>query len=49
MFGFDVGRYDNVAGWYERCKEETSKYGYDEFISASSQIGELYRANIETS
>ncbi|XP_043289689.1 uncharacterized protein [Venturia canescens] len=49
IFGFDVARYDNVAGWYERCKEETSKYGYEEFIDASSQIGEFYRANIETS
>ncbi|XP_078053377.1 glutathione S-transferase 1-1-like [Augochlora pura] len=44
-FNFDIGRYDNVAAWYSRCKEQLDKF--DEVHAEGVQMfTELYQQNI---
>ncbi|XP_015114562.1 glutathione S-transferase 1-1 [Diachasma alloeum] len=47
MVGFDIARYDNVAEWYERCKETLEKYGFEEVNTPALVLGEWYRANLK--
>uniref|UniRef100_A0A6V7LSN4 GST C-terminal domain-containing protein n=1 Tax=Bracon brevicornis TaxID=1563983 RepID=A0A6V7LSN4_9HYME len=47
MVGFDIARYDNVASWYERCKEVLEKYGWEEVNTPAQALGEWYRANLK--
>uniref|UniRef100_A0A0C9RNV6 GstD1_3 protein n=1 Tax=Fopius arisanus TaxID=64838 RepID=A0A0C9RNV6_9HYME len=47
MLGFDIGRYDNVSGWYERCKDCLEKYGFEEVNTPALALGEWYRANLK--
>ncbi|XP_043478652.1 glutathione S-transferase D5-like isoform X2 [Leptopilina heterotoma] len=45
-FGFDIGRYDNVAAWYNRCKQDMSKFGFDEInITGAKILGNMYKKN----
>lgn len=49
-FGFDIGRYDNVAAWYERCKDVLEKFGFEEVHGPGSKtVSEMYRANLQDS
>ncbi|NP_001165915.1 glutathione S-transferase D5 isoform X1 [Nasonia vitripennis] len=46
--GFDIGRYDNVAAWHERCKKAMDKYGFEEINEAGSRtLGGFYKANLK--
>lgn len=48
-FGFDIGRYDNVAAWYGRCKKAMDKYGFEEINEAGARtLGGFYKANLKT-
>ncbi|CAB0036671.1 unnamed protein product [Trichogramma brassicae] len=47
--GFDIGRYDNVAQWYERCKNAMSKCGFEDVNEAGANIfGGFYKANLKS-
>ncbi|KAL7288624.1 hypothetical protein TKK_0017358 [Trichogramma kaykai] len=47
--GFDIGRYDNVAQWYERCKKAMSKCGFEDVNEAGANIfGGFYKANLKS-
>ncbi|XP_029039557.1 glutathione S-transferase 1-like isoform X1 [Osmia bicornis bicornis] len=49
-FDFDIGRYDNVAMWYNRCKELLDKFGFDEVHATGTKLfTEWYRANVQES
>ncbi|CAK9808592.1 Glutathione S-transferase 1-1 [Anthophora quadrimaculata] len=49
-FGFDIGRYDNVEAWYNRCKQLLDKFGFDEVHAAGTKMfTELYRTNLQES
>lgn len=44
-FGFDVGRFDNVSAWYQRCKEDLSDSGYEEInVSGAKMLGDIFRS-----
>ena len=48
-FGFDIGRFDNVASWYERCKKIMEKCGFEEINEGGAKIlGSFYRANLKS-
>ncbi|XP_076241614.1 glutathione S-transferase 1-1-like [Calliopsis andreniformis] len=49
-FDFDIGRYDNIAAWYNRCKEILDKFGFEEVHAAGTKMfTEMYRANLKES
>ncbi|XP_053977096.1 glutathione S-transferase 1-1-like [Hylaeus anthracinus] len=50
IFGFDIGRYDNVAAWYNRCTEVLDKFGYEEVHSPGRKIvADMYWPNLQES
>ena len=49
-FDFDIGRYDNVAAYYERCKENLEKFGFEEVHAMGVKMfTEMYHANLQES
>ncbi|KAK2588571.1 hypothetical protein KPH14_006345 [Odynerus spinipes] len=48
-FDFDIGRYDNVAAWYSRCKAVMEKFGFEEIHAPGKMISEAYHANLAKS
>ena len=49
-FDFDIGRYDNVEAWYNRCKQLLDKFGFEDVHSPGTKLfTELYRANLQES
>ncbi|XP_015436976.1 PREDICTED: glutathione S-transferase 1-1-like [Dufourea novaeangliae] len=49
-FGFDIGRYDNIAAWYNRCKELLDKFGFEEVHAEGTKMfTQMYRANLQES
>ncbi|XP_044002999.1 glutathione S-transferase 1-like [Aphidius gifuensis] len=46
-WGFDITRYENVTGWFERCKEALQEFDYDEFIAPAKMLGDMFRENLE--
>ncbi|XP_024946138.1 uncharacterized protein LOC107273071 [Cephus cinctus] len=47
-FGFDVGRYDNVAAWYENCKKALERFDYEEINAKSAKkFGDIYKSRLE--
>lgn len=48
-FDFDIGRYDNVAAWYARCKTVMEKFGFEEIHAPGKLITETYHANLAKS
>nr|QCC89041.1 glutathione S-transferase delta 4 [Meteorus pulchricornis] len=48
IWGFDITRYNNVVIWYERCKQVLQKYEFDRINAPAKQLGEWFRANLET-
>ncbi|OAD57707.1 Glutathione S-transferase 1-1 [Eufriesea mexicana] len=49
-FGFDIGRYDNVAAWYNRCKQLLDKFGFEDVHGPGTKMfTELYQANLQES
>lgn len=49
-FSFDIGRYDNIAGWYDRCKQVLDKFGFEEVHEPGTKMfTEMYRANLQES
>lgn len=46
-FDFDIGRYDNVAAWYNRCKQLLDKFGFEDVHGPGTKMfTELYQANL---
>ncbi|KAF7386885.1 hypothetical protein HZH66_011337 [Vespula vulgaris] len=46
-FEFDIGRYDNLTAWYDRCKTAMEKFGFEEIHAAGNKVfNEGYRANL---
>nr|XP_031829474.1 glutathione S-transferase 1-like [Nomia melanderi] len=46
-FSFDIGRYDNVAAWFNRCKEHLDKFGFEEVhAEGTKQFTEWYQQNL---
>ncbi|XP_060824541.1 glutathione S-transferase 1-1-like [Bombus pascuorum] len=46
-FDFDIGRYDNVAAWYNRCKQLLDKFGFEDVHAPGTKMfTELYQANL---
>ncbi|XP_076758401.1 glutathione S-transferase D5-like [Xylocopa sonorina] len=49
-FDFDIDRYDNVASWYNRCKQLLDKFGFEEVHGPGRRLfSEMYRANLQES
>ena len=49
-FDFDIGRYDNVEAWYNRCKQLLDKFGFEDVHSPGTKLfTELYRSNLQES
>ncbi|XP_076678499.1 glutathione S-transferase D1-like [Andrena cerasifolii] len=49
-FDFDIGRYDNVEAWYNRCKVLLDKFGFEEVHGPGTKFfTELYRDYLATS
>ncbi|XP_014479140.1 PREDICTED: glutathione S-transferase 1-1-like [Dinoponera quadriceps] len=49
-FDFDIGRYDNVASYYDRCKESLEKFGFEEVHAFGVKaFTEMYHANLQES
>ncbi|XP_032680520.1 glutathione S-transferase 1-1-like [Odontomachus brunneus] len=49
-FDFDISRYDNVAAYYDRCKESLEKFGFEEVHAFGVKIfSEMYHANLQES
>ncbi|XP_026826572.1 uncharacterized protein LOC109611401 [Ooceraea biroi] len=49
-FDFDISRYDNVAAYYERCKESLERYGFEEVHAVGVKaFTEIYHANLQES
>lgn len=49
-FDFDINRYENVAAYYERCKESLERHGFEEVHALSIKaFTEMYHANLEES
>ncbi|XP_076165360.1 glutathione S-transferase D1-like [Ptiloglossa arizonensis] len=49
-FDFDIGRYDNVEAWYNRCKQLLDKYGFEEVHDPGTKMfTEMYRGNLQES
>ncbi|XP_029670888.1 glutathione S-transferase 1-like [Formica exsecta] len=49
-FDFDIGPYDNVAAYYDRCKESLEKFGFEEVHAMGVKVfTELYHANLQES
>ncbi|XP_076300998.1 glutathione S-transferase 1-like [Lasioglossum baleicum] len=45
-FSFDIGRYDNVAAWYNRCKEHLDKFGFEDVHAVGTKMfTEMYQEN----
>ncbi|KAL2714504.1 glutathione S-transferase 1-1 [Vespula squamosa] len=46
-FEFDIGRYDNLTAWYDRCKTAMEKFGFEEIHAAGNKVfNEGYLANL---
>ncbi|XP_036143322.1 glutathione S-transferase D1 isoform X1 [Monomorium pharaonis] len=49
-FDFDISRYDNVAAYYDRCKESLEKFGFEEVHAIGVRaFTEMYHANLQES
>ncbi|XP_012056448.1 PREDICTED: glutathione S-transferase 1-1-like [Atta cephalotes] len=49
-FDFDISRYDNVAAYYERCKENLERFGFEEVHAMGVKaFTEMYHANLQES
>ncbi|EFN77829.1 Glutathione S-transferase 1-1 [Harpegnathos saltator] len=49
-FDFDISRYDNVAAYYDRCKESLEKFGFEEVHAIGVKtFTEMYHANLQES
>ncbi|KAG5334349.1 GSTD1 transferase, partial [Acromyrmex charruanus] len=49
-FDFDISRYDNVAAYYERCKEILERFGFEEVHAMGVKaFTEMYHANLQES
>lgn len=49
-FDFDISRYDNVAAYYDRCKENLERFGFDEVHAMGVKVfTEMYHANLQES
>ncbi|XP_011873043.1 PREDICTED: uncharacterized protein LOC105564891 [Vollenhovia emeryi] len=47
---FDIGRYDNVAAYYDRCKENLERFGFEEVHAMGVKaFTEMYHANLQES
>ncbi|XP_043471686.1 glutathione S-transferase 1-1-like [Leptopilina heterotoma] len=46
--GFDIGAYENVNDWYERCGKILEKYGFEDInLNGARLIAELYKSHCE--
>ncbi|XP_066582651.1 glutathione S-transferase 1-1-like [Prorops nasuta] len=46
-FSFDVGRYDNVAAWYDRCKNALEKFAFTEINQPGNEmVKQMYESNL---
>ncbi|KAL6260244.1 hypothetical protein P5V15_007778 [Pogonomyrmex californicus] len=49
-FDFDISRYDNVAAYYDRCKETLERFGFEEVHAMGVKtFTEMYHANLQES
>lgn len=49
-FDFDIGRYDNVAAYYDRCKESLERFGFEDVHAMGVKaFTEMYHANLQES
>jgi len=49
-FDFDISRYDNVAAYYDRCKESLERFGFEEVHAMGVKaFTEMYHANLQES
>lgn len=49
-FDFDIGRYDNVAAYYDRCKESLERFGFEEVHAMGVKaFTETYHASLQES
>lgn len=47
---FDISRYDNVAAYYDRCKENLERFGFEEVHAMGVKaFADLYHANLQES
>ena len=42
--GYDIGKYPNIAAWYERCKQLK---GFEENDAGAKQFGDKVKAALE--
>lgn len=45
-FGFDIGSFENISGWYERMKEVK---GYDQCLSGAEELGAMITGRLKNS
>lgn len=49
-FDFDISSYDNVAAYYDRCKESLEKFGFEEVHAIGVKaFTEMYHASLQES
>lgn len=49
-FDFDIGPYENVVAYYDRCKESLEKFGFEEVHAMGVKVfTEIYHANLQES
>ncbi|XP_015522786.2 uncharacterized protein LOC107226476 [Neodiprion lecontei] len=43
-FGFDIGRFDNVANWYRLCQKALANFGYEEInTNGAKMLGDMLK------